>query len=207
MSFHEIRFPASIARGSTGGPQRPTEIVSLVSGHEERNSRWAQSRRHYNAGFGIRSIDDLHAVVAFFEARRSRLHGFRWKDHADYKSCPPQQQVSATDQHIATGDGTSVTFQLVKTYGDGAADYQRVISKPLDGTVVVAVDGVIEAGATVDPATGLVTLPVSPVAGAVITAGFEFDVPVRFDTDRLEINISHFEAGQIPDIPLVELRT
>ena len=207
MSFHEIRFPTGIARGSTGGPQRLTEIVSLVSGHEERNSRWAQSRRHYNAGFGVRSIDDLHSVVAFFEARRARLHGFRWKDHADYKSCPPQQLVSATDQHLGAGDGIATVFQLVKAYEDGAAGYQRVIAKPVAGTVVVALDAVIEPGASVDPATGLVTLPAAPAVGTAVTAGFEFDVPVRFDTDRLEINLSHFEAGQIPDIPVVELRT
>ena len=206
MSFHEVRFPTRIARGATGGPQRLTEIVSLASGHEERNTRWAHSRRRYEAGLGVQSVDDLHEVIAFFEARRGRLYGFRWKDHADYKSCPPRQSVSATDQQIGVGDGATLTFQLVKIYSDGAGSYERVIAKPVAGTVAIAVDGVVDPSANVDVATGLVTLASAPAESAIITAGFEFDVPVRFDTDRLDINMSHFEAGQIPDIPVVEVR-
>ncbi len=206
MSFHEVRFPTRIARGATGGPQRLTEIVSLASGHEERNTRWAQSRRRYEAGLGVQSVDDLHEVIAFFEARRGRLHGFRWKDHADYKSCLPRQPVSATDQQIGTGDGAAASFQLVKTYIDGAGSHERNIAKPVAGSVMVAVDGVVDPSASIDTITGLVTLASAPGPGAIITAGFEFDVPVRFDTDRLDINMSHFEAGQIPDIPVVEVR-
>lgn len=206
MSFHEVRFPAGIARGATGGPQRLTEVVMLVSGHEERNTRWADSRRRYEAGLGVRSLDDLHAVIAFFEARRGRLHAFRWKDHADFKSCSPKQQVSSTDQLIGMGDGVSTAFQLAKTYSGGEGAYVRTIQKPVAGSVLVAMDGVDEPQASVDITTGLVSLPTPPPAGSAITAGFEFDVPVRFDTDRLEINLSHFEAGQIPDIPVIEVK-
>ena len=208
MAFDDIRFPTSISRGATGGPERRTEIVTLGSGAEERNSRWADSRRRYNAGFGVKSLDDIHAVIGFFEERRGRLHGFRWKDHADFKSCPPRQEISALDQQIGTGDGSTASFQLVKSYGEGLRNFVRTITKPVAGTVVVAVDGVATANVSVDHLIGVMTfLPgFVPGAGQVVTAGFAFDVPVRFDTDQLRINLAQFTAGDIPDIPVVEIR-
>lgn len=210
MAFHEVRFPTAISRGATGGPERRTDVVALASGFEERNSRWADSRRTYNAGYGIRTLDDLHAVVAFFEERRGRLHAFRWKDHADFKSCVPMQGVSALDQVLGTGDGTRATFQLVKTYGGAFSPWSRVINKPVAGTVSLAVAGTVQAPATwsLDVATGLVTFPAGhvPAAGAVVTAGFELDVPVRFDTDRIEVNLQGITSGSIPHIPIIEVR-
>jgi uncharacterized protein (TIGR02217 family) len=89
MSFHDVRFPVNLSLGSMGGPERRTEIVTLTNGFEERNTPWAHSRRRYDAGAGMRSLDDIAVLVAFFEARRGMLHGFRWKDWADYKSCAP----------------------------------------------------------------------------------------------------------------------
>ena len=206
MAFDDIRFPVSISRGATGGPERRTEIVTLASGHEERNSRWADSRRRYNAGFGVKSLNDLHDVLKFFEERRGRLHGFRWKDHADFKSCPPQNAVSMLDQQIGVGDGLAVSFQLIKSYGSGLRDYTRTISKPVVASIAVAVNGVAVSSAVADGLTGLVTFLSAPAVGAVITAGFEFDVPVRFESDELKVNITGFNAGDIPDIPVVEVR-
>lgn len=206
MAFDDIRFPVAISRGATGGPERRTEIVTLASGHEERNSRWADSRRRYNAGFGVKGLNDVHEVLKFFEERRGRLHGFRWKDHADFKSCAPQDQVSALDQQIAVGDGTATIFQLVKHYGTGLRDFVRVITKPVAGTAVIAVNGAPATAVTINAASGMLTFAAAPAVGAVITAGFEFDVPVRFDTDQLKINVTGFAAGDIPDIPVVELR-
>lgn len=212
MSFHEVRFPTAISRGATGGPERRTEIVVLGSGHEERNSRWADSRRSYNAGYGLRSLDDLHAVIAFFEERRGRLHGFRFKDHSDFSSAAaPSATVSMGDQSIGTGDGTTTTFQLRKRYGSGFAPYLRDVVKPVAGTVRVAVAGAEQIEGSqlaVDATTGRITfLPGHvPAAGAAVTAGFEFDVPVRFDSDRLEINVESFRHGSIPSIGLVEVR-
>jgi uncharacterized protein (TIGR02217 family) len=210
MAFHNARFPPGISLGATGGPERRTEIVVLGSGAEERNSRWADSKRSYNAGYGIKSVDDLHAVIAFFEERRGRLHGFRWKDWADYKSCPPSGTPSALDQAIGTGDGETAGFQLVKTYGSAFAPWTRTITQPVAGTVLVAVDGVAQAPErfAVNLATGMVTFVAEhiPAEGAAVTAGFEFDVPVRFDTDQLEINLAQIEAGSIPHIPIVEIR-
>lgn len=211
MAFHEIRFPLAVAFGATGGPERRTEIVTLGSGAEERNTPWAQSRRRYNAGTGLASLDDVHELIAFFEARAGRLHGFRWKDRADWKSCAPGAAISATDQAIGTGDGARTTFQLVKSYASGGASHARPIRKPVAGSVRVVVAGAEKSeGAhfTVDPAAGVVTfLPGSvPPPGAAVTAGFAFDVPVRFDTDFLEINLAAFEAGSVPNIPVVEIK-
>jgi uncharacterized protein (TIGR02217 family) len=211
MAFHEVRFPAGISLGATGGPERRTEIVVLGSGAEERNSRWADSKRSYNAGYGIKRVDDLHAVIEFFEERRGRLHGFRWKDWSDYKSCPPSASTTALDQSIGTGTGADATFQLVKTYGSAFNPWTREIKKPVSGSVRVAVAGVAKSAAThftVDHATGVVTFTGGniPAMGESVTAGFEFDVPVRFDTDRLGVNLSLIEAGSISDIPIVEIR-
>ena len=114
MAFHEVRFPDNISRGARGGPERRTQIVEMASGDEERNGSWADSRRRYDASYGIRKADDLAAVTAFFEARRGRLYGFRWKDWADYKSGLPSAIITAVDQPIGTGTGAATTFQLVK---------------------------------------------------------------------------------------------
>ena len=210
MLFHETRFPTAISRASQGGPERRTDVVTLGSGFEERNARWADSRRNYNAGYGVRSLDDLHAVLAFFEERRGRLTGFRWRDHADWKSGPPSATPAATDQRIGTGDGTTARFQLIKTYGSTFAPWARTIAKPVAGTVRVAVDGILQPAANVDidHATGLITFRAGhiPAAGKPVTAGFEFDVPVRFDTDKLDIALQGFTHGAIPHIPIVEVR-
>lgn len=210
MAFHEVLFPTDISRGSQGGPERRTDVVVLGSGHEERNARWADSRRSYNAGYGVKSLDDLNAVISFFEERRGRLHGFRWRDHADDRSCAPGTDISPGDQIVGHGDGARSTFQLIKTYGAAFAPWSRTIRKPVAGSVRVAVGGV-EIGDehfSVDAASGVVTIGDGhvPGDGVAVTAGFQFDVPVRFDTDRLEINLQGFRHGAIPQIPIVELR-
>jgi uncharacterized protein (TIGR02217 family) len=209
--FHETRFPTAISRAAHGGPERRTDVVVLGSGAEERNARWADSRRNWNAGYGVKSLNDLHAVIAFFEERRGRLTGFRWRDPMDYKSCPPEGTPAALDQPIGTGDGTTAAFQLTKTYGSAFNPWTRDITKPVEGTVLIAVAGIVQPPATaytVDHATGLVTFEPGhiPTPAQAITAGFEFDVPVRFDTDRLEIDLKGFRHGAIPSIPIVEIR-
>ena len=208
MAFHEVRFPTDLSFGAVGGPERRTEIVALANGHEERNTPWAGSRRRWDAGLGMRSLDDLHALVAFFEARKGQLHGFRWKDWSDFRSCSPSAHPSSGDQEIGVGDGQRAVFDLTKAYGDGGARYDRPIRKPVPGTVRVAVDGVEMAegsGWTCETGTGTVRLTVPPADGMRVTAGFEFDVPVRFDTDRLSISLTTFEAGQAPEVPVIEV--
>lgn len=209
--FHEILFPLDIALKSAGGPRRRTEVVVLGSGREERNARWAHSRRRYDAGYGVKTFEALAQVVAFFEERRGRLHGFRWRDRLDHSSAAPDAAVAAIDQAIGIGDGTTASFTLSKTYGAAYSPYRRPIAKPVLGSVRVAVaenEVAEDAVFTVDTTTGAVTFLAGhiPASGAVITAGFIFDVPVRFDTDYLEVDLSAFAAGAIPKIPLVEIR-
>jgi len=206
-SFSEERFPLRIAFGTTGGPERLTEIVRLSTGFEHRNQRHARSVHRYDAGSGLKSLADLVAVAEFFEARRGKLTGFRFRDPLDHSSAPFGQAQSPLDQAIGVGDGTTTDFQLVKSYGSGEGAYRRPIEKPVVGTVTIAVDGVaVASGVTVDAATGIVSFDAPPPMSAAITAGFEFDVPVRFDLDQLAINIAAFEAGDIPSIPLIEVR-
>jgi uncharacterized protein (TIGR02217 family) len=207
MAFDNVRFPVAISRGLSGGPERRTDVVMTASGREERNARWANSRRKYNAGYGVKSLDDIHNVVAFFEERRGRLYAFRFKDHTDFKSCAPSQNVSAVDQAIGIGNGTTAAFQLIKKYG-ASRSYFRTIQAPVSGTVLVSVNGLPTTQFLTDLATGIITFNAGniPALGAVIAAGFEFDVPVRFDTDMIKINLAHFASGDIPDIPLIEVR-
>ena len=207
MAFHEVRFPDNISRGARGGPERRTQIVEMASGDEERNGSWAGSRRRYDASYGIRKADDLAAVTAFFEARRGRLYGFRWKDWADYKSGLPSASPTAVDQPLGTGNGLETTFQLVKLYPSGAQSWTRTITKPVAGTVALALNGVPQiTGWTVNTTTGVVTFSTAPAPGVAITAGFEFDVPVRFDTDSLDVTLDFERLGSITSIPLIEVR-
>lgn len=207
MAFHEVRFPDDISRGARGGPERRTQIVELASGDEERNASWANSRRRYDVSYGIRRADNLASVVTFFEARYGRLYGFRFKDWSDYKSCPPSGIVDPLDQLIGTGDGAETEFRLVKHYASGPRTWSRTITKPVAGTVRVALDGVEQpSGWATDYTTGVVTFTSAPGDGVAITAGFEFDVPVRFDSDTLDVTLDIERLGSITSISLVEIR-
>ena len=206
-AFHDVRFPLGVSFGATGGPEWRNEIITLTSGMEKRNARWAHSRRHFDAGTGLRSLDDLKAVLAFFEARHGSLHSFRFRDPFDFSSAAGSAALSPFDQQIGTGDGASVKFQLIKRY----EAYDRPITRPVDGSVQIGVNGVRLAEGeafTLDSATGNVTFmpDYRPAVGAFVTAGYLFDVPVRFDTDTLMASIASFQAGEIPSIPIVEVK-
>jgi len=202
MSFHEVSLPARLAFGSTGGVERRTEVVTLANGYERRSTPWAHGRRRFLIGAGLRSLADMQALTAFFEARRGRLYGFRFRDFADFRSGAGDPEPG--DQVIGDGDGAQTEFQLCKGYGD----YERVIRKPVEGAVRIAVDGVELAGEAfgVDLTTGEVTLATAPGEGAVLTAGFLFDTPVRFDADRIDVTLESFEAGRVAAVPLIEIR-
>lgn len=206
-AFHETQFPANISYGSRGGPRRLTQVVTLKSGFEERNQTWQHSRRKYDASVGLRNITDLHEVLRFWEARRGQLYGFRWKDWADYKSNFGKAVPSDTDVILDTGDGVKTAFQLVKRYEDGGEEYIRPITKPVVGTVIVSLDDVSQpTGWTLDSTTGIITFASAPGNGVVVKAGFEFDVPARFDADELSISLDAFEAGTLPAIDVIEIR-
>ncbi len=209
MGFHEDRFPTNLSFGSSGGPERRTEIITLANGFEERNTPWSASRHRYDAGLGMRSLSDIETLLTFFEARHGQLYGFRWKDWADYKSCAPLDTPAFGDQVIGTGDGVATVFMLTKSYQSGGSAYMREIRKPVAGTVVAGVGGaesVEGTDFTVDTTRGELTFVVAPGVGEVVTAGFEFDVPVRFDTDRIVTSVASFQAGEVPSVPVVEVR-
>lgn len=209
MGFHEVRFPANLSFGSVGGPERRTDVVTLANGYEERNTPWSHSRRRYDAGVGMRSLDDVEMLISFFEARRGQLFGFRWKDWSDFKSCKASAEVSYRDQLIAIGDGAKSIFPLVKVYRSGEASYERPVIKPVTGSVRVGIAGdEMHEGVhyETDPVRGEVSFASPPNQDVEITAGFEFDVPVRFDTDRIQTSVASFQAGDVPNVPIVEVR-
>jgi len=205
--FHEIRLPVDISYGANGGPQFLTNVVEMASGYEQRNREWAEARNIYDVGLGLRSENDLAALLSFFRARAGRAFGFRYKDWLDFKSCLPAQTITALDQNIAIGDGITAAFQLTKTYDSGGISHVRKITKPVAGTVVIAFDGAAQAaGWQVDTASGMITFTAAPALGVVVTAGFEFDVPVRFSEDYLPITLESYQAGHVPSISLVEVK-
>lgn len=203
--FHEVSLPLALAIGATGGPELMVDVVRLASGAESRNARWAGSRRRWEVGGAAMRTDVAHELVAFFEARRGRMHGFRFRDPVDWKSCTPDAVVSVVDQPLGLGDGVTATFQLVKRYTSGGQWAERAVRKPVAGSVIVSVDGEAADGFDVDHTTGVVTFDVAPADGAVLMAGFLFDVPVRFDADRIEMALLGNDAVRLLRAPLVEI--
>lgn len=194
-SFHDVSFPLPLAFGASGGPVRQTEIITLANGHEQRNTAQANSRRRYDAGVGVKSLEDMQTLIAFFEARRGQLYGFRFRDPMDHKA----------DGEIGIGDGQTTEFQLSKTYADAAGSWQRTITKPKPGTLVINLGVVPTPSFNIDNFTGMVVFDTAPAGGAVITATFEFDVPVRFDTEQLTTSLESFGAGGAVNVPLIEV--
>lgn len=205
-NFHEVQFPTDISRGSSGGPTRLTDIVTLRSGSEQRNSIWANSKHQFDAALGLRDASDIYLVKKFFEARLGRLYGFRWKDWSDFNSTDPTVATSNVDQLIGTGTGSNHNFQLAKLYSDAGGSYTRTIKKPVSGTTIISLNGVAQpSGWTVDTTTGIVNFTVAPTAGVLVKAGFEFDVPARFDDDSLAIAVEVLNVSQIQSIKIIEV--
>ncbi|MDX2095661.1 MAG: DUF2460 domain-containing protein [Alphaproteobacteria bacterium] len=197
MGFVEVQFPTDISYGSSGGPEYATDVVTSSSGHEQRNINWEQARARYNVAHGVKTKAQLDALIAFFRARKGRAYGFRFKDWTDYQAT----------ETLGMGDGVQTQFQLVKSYTSGDVTETRLIRKPVSGSVQVYQNAVLQsAGMTIDSATGMVVFAVPPAAGQVITASFEFDVPVRFDTDRLSSSLDAYGIHSWLDIPLLEVR-
>lgn len=205
QAFDDVLYPLALGRDTGISPEFSTTVAVTASGHERRNSLWADARLHFDVGPGIRSEPELGTLIGFFRARRGAARGFRLADPFDFSSSGMAGTPSATDQQIGTGDGLTAEFALVKAYGDGPDPQLRRITRPRPGTVLAAVDGVPVTDWT--PAGGgRIVFAAAPPEGARITAGFLFDVPVRFAEDRLDINAATFAAGEAPSVPLVELR-
>ena len=204
-NFDEVLFPVSLSFGAQGGPEYRTETVRGADGRETRNALRAQALRRYNAASGVRSFADLYTLLNFFEARRGRLRGFRWRDPFDRSSAGGNGVPGPFDQSLGTGDGSTRQFQLSKTYTSGGVGNLRVIRKPEAGSVRAGVGGRETAAFQVDSTSGMLTLSTPPAAGAAVTAGFYFHVPVRFDTDYFAPELHGFNAGMLPDLPVTEL--
>lgn len=206
MTFHEERLSTRISFGSSYVTSRKTDVVEMASGYEVRNQIWVGSKRMYDISYGIKGLNDVYLIQAFFEARGGPLFGFRFKDHLDYKSCGPMSNISNADQNIGTGNGTTTQFQVKKAYVSGGVTYSRDIKKLVVGTLVVALNGTPTTAFTVNINTGVITFNTAPSSGVPITCGYEFDTPVRFKNDDLVLSLSNFGAGSIPNIPLIEVR-
>lgn len=198
MAFVETQFPPDISYGATGGALFSTDIIETFGGWEQRNINWSQARGQWNVAHGVKTQVQIDALIAFFRARRGKAIGFRFKDWSDYK---------AANQIIGEGDGVLTQFQLVKSYTSGGVTVDRVIKKPVTGTVQIYKDGVLQnSGWSVNTATGIVTFTSPPADGVQLTANFEFDVPARFDTDAMDINMENYGTSSWSTIPIVELR-
>lgn len=197
-AFVEVRLPVDISFGSSGGPEYSTDVTLTHGGFEQRNINWAEARARYNVAHGVKTQAQLNELIAFFRARKGKAYGFRFKDWTDYQGIA---------EVIATGDGETTGFQLVKSYSSGNVAEMRVITKPVAETVRIYKDAaLVTSGVSVNTATGMVTFAVAPVEGVVITADFDFDVPVRFDSDRLSTSLDAYGSHSWADIPLVEIR-
>jgi len=196
--FDEVQFPTGIAYGSAGGPEFSTEIVTLASGHEQRNQNWTYPRERWDVGVGIKELVHLQTVLEFFMARRGMAIGFRFKNHADYEGTAEEcEQVEGEDDQ----------WQLMRNYTSGSRTLARKITKPVAGTVTVYVDDVEESAVSVDTTTGIITFETGsePSTGETVTADFKFDIPVRFDTDHMSLRLADYDAGEAT-LPIRELR-
>lgn len=205
MAFHDVQLPEEVEKGSGGGPEFNTIINSLATGFEKRNIQWSQARAQYNIGYGIQTKADFTKVLDFFFARFGRAHSFRFKDWGDF---------AMARQTIGTTDGSTTNFQIFKRYTSGALDYDRTIEKIVLDSETVWVDNIVRtqgAGATqyqLNDLTGIVILgaTLAALSGPLVEVKCEFDVPVRFDTDKFDVTLETFDAGAIPNLPVIEVR-
>lgn len=202
MAFDEVQFPPQISYGAQGGPEFNTDVTEMSSGYEQRNANWTYGRLGWNVATGLKTTADVQTLLAFFYGRQGKARGFRFKDWTDFQ---------VTGGTIGTGDGSLATFQLKKQYNDGVVVYVRNILKPVSGTVNIYVDGVLQTLTTaylIDMTTGLVSFQSGHIPGStkVVSADFQFDVPVRFDTDKCDVTMENFDTNIWRDIPVIELR-
>ena len=209
MGFRNEQMPTSLSYGYTGGPRFNTDIVVTDSGHEERVSRWQTPRWSWEVSRNLASKINTHELQEFWLTCAGAAYGFRFKDWLDFSSNANDGSSTPTDtdQIIGTADGSETQFQLVKNYTFGSTTYQRVITHPVSGSVVIAVGGSpVTTGWTVDTETGVVTFSVAPSSGYV-TAGYLFDVPARFapSDEQLQLRIDAYDAHTLLDMPIIEV--
>jgi len=216
MAFYEHRLPTDIEKNAVGGPRFKTRVNAVDSGQEQRNIDWVNRRGEWDLAGAFMYLDrpaaetrtDVQIVLDLFHAQQGRAHGFRYKDPADFK-IGDVDNPTTDNQSIGTGDTSETAFQVFKRYTFGAVNYDRDIKKLVTGKAVFLLDNVVKTVTTdytVDLDTGIVTWNSPPGAGVDVQCAVEFDVPVRFDIDHLEISAELAALGQVPSIPIVELR-
>ena len=204
----DVRLHESWSKGSAGGPEFLTSVVPLDSGGEYRERRWSRPLWKYEIAHNIKRIEQIAEIRAFHLARGGREQSFLLKDWIDWSSAADGQSAPAMlNQPLGTGNGVLTTFQLIKRYPDAVRPYDRAIKWPVAGTLLVAVNGVLKtSGVAVNRGTGVVTLTPAPAPAAVITAGFQFDVPVRFEDDWLSVSWDTINSRSAGSIALIEVR-
>lgn len=205
QAFDDVLYPLALGRDAGVSPEFSTSISVTASGHERRNSHWSDARLRFDVGPGIRSEGELGTLIAFFRARRGAARGFRLSDPFDFSSNGMTGVPTPMDQIIGFGDGLAGTYQLSKSYGGGGEPQIRLITRPRPETLRISVDGVETDAFALSPG-GRIVLEDAPSPGAVVRAGFLFDVPVRFAEDRLDVTGAAFAAGEAPSVPLIEIR-
>lgn len=203
----EVEFPRELAYGTAGGPVFSTLVTRLASGFEGRQQQWSHARLQFDAAPAVLDKERLAVLLKFFYARRGRSRGFLFHDYTDFTSADNHQDApAATDQLIGVGDGVEQTFQLVKHYGDSEATYTRDISRPVADSILVSLNNVPQGSGWALNSLGQIFFSVAPGVGVQVKAGFEFLVPVRFDTDFLETSIESYEGYNATTVPIIELR-
>jgi uncharacterized protein (TIGR02217 family) len=205
-AFHDVLFPLPPGFGAVGGPEFSTQVALMASGFEQRNSNWADARLRFDAGPGVRSQADLATLLAFFRARRGQAHAFRFHDPLDGDSAAAGAAISPRDQPLGSGDGVQTVFALAKHYGSAPDAQVRRITRPVAGSIRIAIDGTLATAGWTAGEAGTIVFATAPPPGARLTAGFAFDVPVRFATDRIDFALTGFAAGELPSVPLIEVR-
>ncbi len=197
QGFDEVDFPIAIGRAAEVVTEFSADVIETGSGHEQRVLHWADARMRYDVGAGLRSEADVVALVGFFRARRGPVRGFRFRDPFDHQG---------SDEAIGSGDGVETRFALVKRYGESEDAQTRRITRPVASSVRVFVDGVELADGWALEEGGWIAFDEAPAIGAALSAGFDFDVPVRFAEQRLGVSRATFLAGELASVPLVEVR-
>ncbi len=197
MSFLEIRFPESIAFNSSSILEFNTTIIKAKNGYEQRNINWNSNKMKFNIINGIKTKTELDELITFFRNVKGAGYGFRFKDFTDYQ---------AENQYIGVGNGETKEFQLIKAYrvSDNIV-YYRKITKPVISTVRVFINDIESKDFNIDLTTGLITLNTAPEIDSTIKASFEFDVPVRFENDIMEITMNSINSGNVKEIILAEI--
>lgn len=207
MQIINAPFPERISFGARSEPEWLTDLAEAFSGFESANQNWTQARHRYDVSLSVRTATDYVTVREHFHTVRGRSKGFLFKDPLDY--------AVATSQGVTSETADSDGWQMYKRYGSGADKYDRIITRPVSGSVAIyrtrsAVTTNVTADCTIDHDTGVFDVT-GDANGDVYTWSGEFRVPCRYDVDRLPTAIVNKQPNgdlyvACDSIPLVEVR-